>query len=1045
MADKPPLAKKPSLPPKPGLPQKPKGLTAKPVVPGSKPTVSPNKPPVTNKPTPTPSPTKPTPSPTKPTPVPITSSVSTSPPKPKETTPVASNTSSVSPLPKSPGSATKPILPVTAKNNTRQPGKLPLPRRSTSEKKSPAAAIAASAAASSAPPPAAKPAPTQGVPKAQVAPSPAPKAAPAVPSKAKSAPVPATKPAPSPTPTPKPQQTPTTKETSLQNPSPVSNGVKNVAGLFEKKSADEGTKTPHTKPPPVKQEVASTPTPANKPPPKAVPPRPRVSSPESSVPEEVKGDDRTEAKLVEAPATTPKAARPPPPRAPGKSTAPIVTPNSAEKIENDAKTVDAGPVRPPAPKVARPPPPRPSNKNLAPVKIGDNVQEDKLEAEAEEFEKLCEEKGLMGALGFEVEENAKEEEPQKPTQTQPKSESSVHRPPPPRAKPPVSTSTEPKEPAKPVKIQADYISVPPPKPRRSSVGESSKSTFVKPPAPPRDGKSPSNYSKTPPPLVARGSSDSNSDIPAPLPRPRSRKSIEVGTKNSYDVPIRKFESDALVDKTSKSKQEDDMAVYEVVDDSVALSGSTSPPLPAPREAADELKYPVGCARVKHNYKAQNENEISLKRGDVIDVFECEDGDPWWYGFSRGVDGWFPASYVEVAYSSEWKSSFKNSVYMDEGEEDDKEESIEPSQTQEEEAQLPGMNEKLAFKRTAACEELIRTEEDYVDDLRKAIEFYLRPMRQRIGTLFADHTLAAIFSNLEQIATRHAKFLEDLKEVGVYNVANSIVKNADAFRVYVTYCRNHKRAGDVYQEIAQDMQVKMFFEASFQLAGKQLEPLLLKPIQRICQYPLLVGKILEYTPKEHPDRPMVERAMDIAQENATHINEDTRNKEHLNRLQESLVGWKGPGLDATSTRLIHEGDLMKISGSRCQERHFMLFDNLLIYCKRTLKGSLQVQGKLLINDLVIMELEDGQESYSGSPVKHAFKMYYKDKKKWYICFADSADTKSKWMESFRAERKFVEKQLNDGIVPLINTQDFWEEQIAGKMAKHRPSKAFSSRT
>ena len=71
--------------------------------------------------------------------------------------------------------------------------------------------------------------------------------------------------------------------------------------------------------------------------------------------------------------------------------------------------------------------------------------------------------------------------------------------------------------------------------------------------------------------------------------------------------------------------------------------------------------------------------------------------------------------------------------------------------------------------------------------------------------------------------------------------------------------------------------------------------------------------------------------------ASLINEDKRAKEQILRLQKSFEGWNGPDITTTSTRLIYDGILMKISGSKCQERYCYLFDNLFVYCAKK-KGS-----------------------------------------------------------------------------------------------------------
>ncbi len=44
-------------------------------------------------------------------------------------------------------------------------------------------------------------------------------------------------------------------------------------------------------------------------------------------------------------------------------------------------------------------------------------------------------------------------------------------------------------------------------------------------------------------------------------------------------------------------------------------------------------------------------------------------------------------------------------------------------------------------------------------------------------------------------------------------------------------------------------------------------------------------------------------------------------------------YQGPDILETSTEMIHNGELHKISKGHSQERHFFLFDHQLIYCKK----------------------------------------------------------------------------------------------------------------
>ena len=69
-----------------------------------------------------------------------------------------------------------------------------------------------------------------------------------------------------------------------------------------------------------------------------------------------------------------------------------------------------------------------------------------------------------------------------------------------------------------------------------------------------------------------------------------------------------------------------------------------------------------------------------------------------------------------------------------------------------------------------------------------------------------------------------------------------------------------------------------------------------------------------------------------------VNEAKRRVEMLEKiadLQNTIDGWEGCNVVDTCNELIKEGTLIKISAGNSQERVFYLFDNLLVYCKKSL--------------------------------------------------------------------------------------------------------------
>lgn len=56
------------------------------------------------------------------------------------------------------------------------------------------------------------------------------------------------------------------------------------------------------------------------------------------------------------------------------------------------------------------------------------------------------------------------------------------------------------------------------------------------------------------------------------------------------------------------------------------------------------------AIVRHSYDADNEDELSLKVGEMVNIISKEEEDPgWWKGELNGKVGVFPDNFVEIMH------------------------------------------------------------------------------------------------------------------------------------------------------------------------------------------------------------------------------------------------------------------------------------------------------------------------------------------------------------------------------------------------------------
>uniref|UniRef100_A0ACB8FT97 Uncharacterized protein n=1 Tax=Sphaerodactylus townsendi TaxID=933632 RepID=A0ACB8FT97_9SAUR len=132
----------------------------------------------------------------------------------------------------------------------------------------------------------------------------------------------------------------------------------------------------------------------------------------------------------------------------------------------------------------------------------------------------------------------------------------------------------------------------------------------------------------------------------------------------------------------------------------------------------------------------------------------------------------------------------------------------------------------------------------------------------------------------------------------------------------------------------DLLVRFFRERQATLSHSlPLETYLLKPVQRILKYHLLLQELAKHYEKSSPGYEAVEEASITMTAVAWYINDMKRKQEHATRLkeiQQLLVGWTGPELGAFG-ELVLEGQF-RVPRAR-KERVFFLLSKVILIAKR----------------------------------------------------------------------------------------------------------------
>ncbi|XP_031716511.1 rho guanine nucleotide exchange factor 17 [Anarrhichthys ocellatus] len=190
--------------------------------------------------------------------------------------------------------------------------------------------------------------------------------------------------------------------------------------------------------------------------------------------------------------------------------------------------------------------------------------------------------------------------------------------------------------------------------------------------------------------------------------------------------------------------------------------------------------------------------------------------------------------------------------------------------------------------------LLDTEQSYVESLRSLIQGYLRPLKQPDSGSIVDPLLVdEMFYQIPEILEHHEHFLEqvagcvgqwhDRQTVGHFLIQSFSKETlANMYSAYIDNFLNAKDAVRIAKE-AKPAFHKFLEQNMRENKEKQaLGDLMIKPVQRIPRYELLVKDLLKHTPEDHPDHPYLLDAQRDIKRLAERINKGRRSAEEAER-------------------------------------------------------------------------------------------------------------------------------------------------------------------
>ncbi|XP_052432904.1 rho guanine nucleotide exchange factor TIAM1 isoform X1 [Carassius gibelio] len=208
-------------------------------------------------------------------------------------------------------------------------------------------------------------------------------------------------------------------------------------------------------------------------------------------------------------------------------------------------------------------------------------------------------------------------------------------------------------------------------------------------------------------------------------------------------------------------------------------------------------------------------------------------------------------------------------------------------------------------RKVICE-LVETERTYVKDLNYLIGRYLTPLQKE--SFLTQDELDVLFGNLPEMLEFQVEFLktledgtrlvpdleklervEEFKKI-LFSLGGSFLYYADRFKIYSAFCASHTKVPKVLVKAKTDAAFKAFLDERNpkQQHSSTLESYLIKPIQRVLKYPLLLRELHSLTDPDSEEHYHLNVAMKAMNTVASHINEMQKIHEEFGAVFDLLI-------------------------------------------------------------------------------------------------------------------------------------------------------------
>ncbi|KAM5254959.1 FYVE, RhoGEF and PH domain-containing protein 6 isoform 2-T2 [Hipposideros larvatus] len=295
------------------------------------------------------------------------------------------------------------------------------------------------------------------------------------------------------------------------------------------------------------------------------------------------------------------------------------------------------------------------------------------------------------------------------------------------------------------------------------------------------------------------------------------------------------------------------------------------------------------------------------------------------------------------------------------------------------------------------------------DFRDAVAHASRQLGKPV---IEDRTLNQILYYLPQLYELNRDLLKELEErmanwTEQQKIADIFVKKGPYLKMYSTYIKEFDKNIALLDEQCKKnpgfAAVVREFEISPRCANLALKHYLLKPVQRIPQYRLLLTDYLKNLLEDSGDYRDTQDALAVVIEVANHANDTMKQGDNFQKLMQIQYSLSGHHEIVQPGRVfLKEGTLMKLSRKVMQPRVFFLFNDALLYTTPVQSGMYKLNNMLSLAGMKVKK--PTQEAYQNE-------LKIESVERSFILSASSATERDEWLGAIsRSIEEYAKKRF-----------------------------------